>query len=168
MLCDKHLPTEKLFIQMWDSDLCKIVYRATLLRRVMTFSANQRAQKASWVETHAYTFPPLQDCSFHLRDDWLIWLAESFEIKQSWQLCLLSSFVIQINPSVFGSRYAHLNQSLAILLNYYSLQGCSQALQDFAKSKMAVIGGIGVGIAILQVIFYITKINWLIIIKLWL
>lgn len=31
-------------------------------------------------------------------------------------------------------------------------EGCSQALQDFAKSKMAVIGGIGVGIAILQVL----------------
>jgi len=30
--------------------------------------------------------------------------------------------------------------------------GCSQALQNFVKSKMAVIGGIGVGIAILQVL----------------
>ena len=75
------------------------------------------------------------------------------------QLCLLPSFVIQFNLFVFGSRYAHLNESLAILLNYYSLQGCSQALQDFAESKMAVIGGIGVGIAILQVMFCNTKIN---------
>ncbi|XP_068760768.1 CD151 antigen-like [Montipora capricornis] len=31
-------------------------------------------------------------------------------------------------------------------------KGCSQALQDFAKRKMAVIGGIGVGIAILQIL----------------
>ncbi|CAH3106955.1 unnamed protein product [Pocillopora meandrina] len=31
-------------------------------------------------------------------------------------------------------------------------EGCSQALQDFVKSKMAVVGGIGVGIAILQIL----------------
>lgn len=31
-------------------------------------------------------------------------------------------------------------------------EGCSQALQDFAKRKMAVIGGIGLGIAILQIL----------------
>ena len=30
-------------------------------------------------------------------------------------------------------------------------KGCSDALQKFVKGKMAVIGGIGVGIAILQV-----------------
>ena len=30
-------------------------------------------------------------------------------------------------------------------------KGCSEALQKFVKGKMAVIGGIGVGIAILQV-----------------
>ena len=30
-------------------------------------------------------------------------------------------------------------------------QGCSGALQKFVKGKMAVIGGIGIGIAILQV-----------------
>lgn len=31
-------------------------------------------------------------------------------------------------------------------------EGCSQALQDFVKSKMAMVGGIGVGIAILQIL----------------
>lgn len=31
-------------------------------------------------------------------------------------------------------------------------EGCSEALQTFVKNKLAVIGGIGVGIAILQVL----------------
>ena len=121
---------------------------ALALRRVMigscTFSANQKPQKANRVAVHACTFPPLLD---------------------SRQFCLLPWSVIQINPFLFGSGYAHLSESLAILLNCYSLQGCSQALQEFAKSKMAAIGGIGIGIAILQVIFYITIIiQWSIII----
>ena len=37
-LCDKHLPTEKLFMQMWYSNLCKIVFRATLSQVFTTCS----------------------------------------------------------------------------------------------------------------------------------
>lgn len=39
-------------------------------------------------------------------------------------------------------------------------KGCSDALQKFVKGKMAVIGGIGVGIAILQVRNDLSNWSW--------
>ena len=39
-------------------------------------------------------------------------------------------------------------------------KGCSDALQKFVKGKMAVIGGIGVGITILQVRNNLSNWSW--------
>lgn len=62
---------------------------------------------------------------------------------------------------VFGSKDKG-NKWINVVLTVWSelLQGCSQALQSFVKGKMAVIGGIGVGIAILQVDWNINCPHW--------
>lgn len=127
---------------------------------MLILSQSEATKSQSSCSAHLH-FPALARCFYLIcvmigSFDWLSLLR---------QLCLLPLFVIQFKPFRVWLKICASEWILCNIINYYSLQGCSQALQDFAKSKMAVIGGIGVGIAILQVMFYITKINWLIIIE---
>ena len=59
-------------------------------------------------------------------------------------LITVLNFPVTVNVKI-------LNSASTYCIGIDIFQGCSNALQKFVKGKMAVIGGIGVGIAILQV-----------------
>ena len=67
-------------------------------------------------------------------------------------LLFLTALITVLNfPVTLNVKILNWASTYYIDIDIDIFQGCSDALQKFVKGKMAVIGGIGVGIAILQV-----------------